>query len=152
MRQFTQQPRADELPDGVDAAGRILAHHLLQSPDEISPNMQQRLRAAREQAVDKRRQALALQSQVVWRQAAQGAAGHSWFEHRPPVWRFFGTIGMVLFLLVGLWMIDSVQHDEFVSETAEIDRMLLTDELPPAAYLDPGFKHFVKLSFPSNGH
>lgn len=150
MSHFTTHPHAGDLPQGMDAAGRHLAHHLLQTVDELSPNMQQRLRAAREQAVDKRRQMLALQTQTVWRQAAQGSSGHSWFDQHAPLWHFFGSVGMVLFLVMGLWMIDSVQSDEFVSETAEIDRMLLTDDLPPDAYLDPGFKHFVKLSFPSN--
>jgi len=149
MHHMTNQACADDLPKGMDAAGQQLAHRLLQSVEELDPNTQQRLRAAREQAVDKRRQMLALQAQVEWRQAVQGAGGHGWFQQHAPVWHFFGSIGMVIFLALGLWMIDSVQNDEFVSETAEIDKMLLTDDLPPAAYLDPGFKHFVKLSFPS---
>ncbi|OIN94266.1 MAG: hypothetical protein AUJ20_01335 [Comamonadaceae bacterium CG1_02_60_18] len=149
MSHYTTQARAGDLPPGLDAAGKHVARLLL-TADELSPNMQQRLRAAREQAVDKRRQMLALQAQVVWRHAAQGNVGQGWFEQHASIWHFFGSVGMMLVLVLGLWMIDSVQSDEFVSETAEIDKMLLTDDLPPAAYLDPGFKHFVKLSFPSN--
>ncbi|MDD5029809.1 MAG: DUF3619 family protein [Rhodoferax sp.] len=150
MSSLNTKHRPDELPAALDAAGRQLASHLMQSVDELTPNTKQRLRAAREQAVDKRRQVLAAQAQTVWRQAAQGPSDHGWFEQHAPAWQFLGSIGMVFILVFGLWTIDNLESDEFVSETAEIDKLLLTDDLPPAAYLDPGFKHFLKLSFPSN--
>ena len=38
-----------------------------------------------------------------------------------------------------------VQYDYRANEVAEVDSALLTDDLPPHAYTDPGFLHFLKL-------
>jgi hypothetical protein len=41
--------------------------------------------------------------------------------------------------------------DEFrANEVAEVDAALLTDDLPPTAYTDPGFVHFLKLPVTEN--
>jgi hypothetical protein len=56
-----------------------------------------------------------------------------------------------LFALVfGLIAISIIQDDNNANELAEIDSALLTDDLPPAAYTDPGFAHFLKLSSAQN--
>jgi hypothetical protein len=47
-------------------------------------------------------------------------------------------------LLAGLITIHVLQNDLRASELAEIDSALLTDDLPPAAYTDPGFLKFLK--------
>ena len=47
-------------------------------------------------------------------------------------------------LLVGLIAITMVQNDNRAREVAEIDAALLTDDLPPSAYTDPGFVQFLK--------
>ena len=44
----------------------------------------------------------------------------------------------------GLIVINSVQNDRRASEVAEVDAALLTDDLPPSAYADPGFAQFLK--------
>jgi hypothetical protein len=49
-------------------------------------------------------------------------------------------------LAVGLFVIDGVQSEQRAQELAEIDAAILTDDLPPSAYADPGFAHFVKLN------
>eukprot|EP01041_Mallomonas_annulata_P027594 gene27594-49237_t len=41
-------------------------------------------------------------------------------------------------LVVGLLTINSVQNDNRAQEVAEVDAALLTDDLPPAAFSDPG--------------
>ncbi|TAG34096.1 MAG: DUF3619 family protein, partial [Polaromonas sp.] len=47
-------------------------------------------------------------------------------------------------LVVGLLTIDAVQVDNRAQEVAEVDAALLIDELPPAAFADPGFVQFLK--------
>lgn len=150
MNQYPTTHSSGSQPLTLDAAGQRLAQRLLQSLDNIPDSTQQHLRAARAQAVDRRRQLLAEQAQAVLRPAALGPSGHSWFEQHTSAWHLLGNIGMMLVLLVGLWTIDSLESDQFINNAAEIDNLLLTDDLPPAAYLDPGFKHFLKLSFPSD--
>jgi hypothetical protein len=52
---------------------------------------------------------------------------------------------MVL-LVVGLLTINVVLDEYRANEVAEVDSALLTDDLPPTAYTDPGFVQFLKLS------
>jgi len=137
-------------PADLETTGRQLARRLLPGVDELPPDTLRRLSAAREQAVDRRRQMLTEQAQLAWRQSVAGPSGRGWFDQHAPAWHVLASVGTVLILALGLWMIDNLQSEQFVSETAEIDKLLLTDDLPTAAYLDPGFKHFLKLSFPSN--
>jgi len=47
-------------------------------------------------------------------------------------------------LVVGLVSISVWQEDQRFKELAEVDSALLTDDLPPAAYTDPGFVQFLK--------
>ena len=53
-------------------------------------------------------------------------------------------------LLVGLVVINAAQDENGTNEVAEVDAALLTDELPPAAYSDPGFVQFLKTANTSN--
>jgi len=43
-----------------------------------------------------------------------------------------------------LLVINSIQNDNRAQELAEVDVALLTDELPPDAFADPGFVQFLK--------
>jgi hypothetical protein len=47
-------------------------------------------------------------------------------------------------LVAGLLVISVVQDDDRASELADVDSALLADDLPPAAYADPGFAQFLK--------
>ena len=50
----------------------------------------------------------------------------------------------LLALVAGLLFINSIQNEDRARELAEVDVALLTDELPPAAFSDPGFLQFLK--------
>ena len=52
----------------------------------------------------------------------------------------------MLALVVGLVVVNAVQNDLSALELADIDAALLVDDLPPVAYVDPGFAQFLKLS------
>ena len=66
------------------------------------------------------------------------AAGVAWMGARQLL-----TIGALVAALVGIayW-----QSNAPVNELAEIDTFLLSDELPPNAYLDKGFDSWLKRS------
>jgi len=137
----------NDFPPVLDAIGQRLAQRLLATTQEIDPVALQQLRAVREQAVDQRRLVLARQAQTSLQLAAQTREASSRLDSPSFLWQKLGGVAVLLALVIGLWQIDETQSDRFTQSAAEIDKQLLTDELPPAAYLDPGFKHFLKLSF-----
>ena len=51
----------------------------------------------------------------------------------------------------GLVTINLVQDDDRTAEVAELDAALLTDDLPPEAYADPGFLQYLKSSKGAQG-
>jgi len=149
MKNIHTHHSQDHFNPALDAAGKCLAERLLSRVDDIDANTLQRLRAAREQAVEHRRLVLVHASQTNLSFAGHGVTNQGGHSPRPSRWPQFSGIGMLLALLLGLWMIDAIQTEDSMQDAAEIDRILLTDDLPPAAYLDPGFKHFLKLSYPA---
>ncbi|NCN70226.1 MAG: DUF3619 family protein [Rhodoferax sp.] len=149
MKNIYTHHRLDNFNPALDAAGELLAQRLLSRVDDINANTLQRLRAAREQAVEHRRLVLVHESQTSLSFAGHSMTGHAERSVSPSRWPQLSGIGMLLALLLGLWMIDVIQTEDSMQNAAEIDRVLLTDDLPPAAYIDPGFKYFLKLSYPT---
>lgn len=58
-------------------------------------------------------------------------------------WRL-ATALPVLALVAGLWGIQAYFRAEKVQAATEVDMALLTDDLPPSAYSDPGFAEFLR--------
>lgn len=119
------------------------ASYLTAGTADIPYETSERLRAARAQAVSKRKIAGAQTSGSVVN-SGSGAAltwgsndGLNW-------WSGIGSVVPLIALVVGLLTINSVQNDNRAKEIAEVDSALLTDELPPAAFTDPGFVQFLK--------
>ena len=104
----------------------------------------ERLRAARVRAIASRKPMQVNNPTFV---AGSGVAGAVLSGGRRSAWwgRLVATLPL-LALLMGLIMIDAVQGDERAKDLAEIDAAILTDDLPPTAYADPGFTHFLKLN------
>ena len=127
-----------------DMFGQCIATRLTESTDHLPHDITERLRAARVQAVEKHKQVLLQTSPVLFTHersnvlTASHAGGHSnW-------WGRLGGAGLLLFLVAGLLIINVVQDEIGARELADIDAALLTDELPPAAYVDAGFAQFLK--------
>ena len=59
-------------------------------------------------------------------------------------WTRIGSVVPLIALVAGLITISVLQDEDRASELAEVDSALLTDDLPPAAYTDPGFAQFLK--------
>jgi len=66
------------------------------------------------------------------------------------LWSVLGSALPLVALLVGLTTVQWLDRQEIVSELAEIDTALLVDDLPPAAYSDPGFVQFLRQSAAEN--
>jgi hypothetical protein len=58
-------------------------------------------------------------------------------------WRLASALP-VLALVAGLWGIEAYFRAEKVQAATEVDMALLTDDLPPSAYADPGFAEFLR--------
>lgn len=105
----------------------------------VDHDIEQRLRVAREMALTRARHvALAATSQV--QQVGNGsvALGGS------PWWLRLASMAPLLVLALGLMLIERVDSLEQIEAAAEIDAILLADELPPRAYSDPGFGEYLK--------
>jgi hypothetical protein len=65
-------------------------------------------------------------------------------------WTPLASLFPMVLLVVGLLTINMVLDEFRANEVAEVDAALLTDDLPPTAYTDPGFVHFLKLPVTEN--
>lgn len=122
----------------ADRFGRAVALRLAAGTEEMPYEVAERLRAARVRALQIRKQP-AHAPVVVGRGAAAALA---WGE-RPWFIRIASALPLIA-LAAGLVVIHSIQSERRASELAEVDAALLTDDLPPSAYADPGFVQFLK--------
>jgi hypothetical protein len=125
-----------------DRFGRQVAARLAAGTAEIPYNVTERLRAARDQAVARRKQSqLRGASSVV---ASGGTAAMTFGDDGQSLWNRIASALPLIALAAGLILIHAIENDRRASEVAEVDAALLTDDLPPSAYADPGFVQFLK--------
>jgi Protein of unknown function (DUF3619) len=141
-------------------------------PHDIS----ERLRIARAQAVSAARATAAVrasQTAPEWAPVTSGLAlaggaprsgwaqqpGHQRDQHHgrrledAPTgwgWRLASALPIVA-LAIGLWGISQWYQNLQVQAAADVDMALLSDDLPPAAYTDPGFEEFLRTNFSAEG-
>lgn len=124
-----------------DKFGRSVAARLSAGNNELPHDIGERLRVARAQAMARRKLApemrVAHTTHVSGGAAALGGGGGWW-------WTRIGAALPLVALVGGLIAINVVQAENRASELADVDSALLTDDLPPAAYTDPGFAQFLK--------
>lgn len=81
---------------------------------------------------------------VVPQFALAGAMGGSFREPQSFAW--LGRLGVAIPLLAGVMLFAGLyehEHQQRISELAEIDAGVLSDELPLSAYLDHGFNAYL---------
>lgn len=122
--------------------GRRIAARLDQAAFEVPHDISERLRVARALALSKRR---VLKTQLATEISSMGnaAALQLGGEHFN-MWNRIASVFPLLALLVGLLVINVIQDERRAHEIAEVDAELLTDDLPPDAYTDPGFAQFLR--------
>jgi hypothetical protein len=60
------------------------------------------------------------------------------------LWSRMASFLPLVALVAGLALIQNILDDNRASELAEVDSAMLSDDLPPSAYADPGFLQFLK--------
>lgn len=133
--------------------GLRVAARLSAGTEGLPHDIGERLRVAREQAVARRKQPAA-----VLRQRAAMAASRNGNTATLSVgddglgfWGRLTSAALVLVMAAGLIAINVIQDDDRTMEVAELDAALLTDDLPPEAYADPGFLQYLKTGAQSAG-
>ena len=127
----------------ADRFGRAVAARLSAGADGLPYEARERLRAIRVRAVQARRKPAV--APVIVRNGG-GSAALSFDDGQPGLFTRIASVLPLILLAAGLVLIHIVQSDNRASELAEVDAALLTDDLPPAAYADPGFVQFLKQS------
>ena len=124
----------------ADQFGRAVAMRLSAGAEDMPYEARERLRAARTRALAMRKKP-ATAPVVVGRGAAATLALGG--DERS-LFNLIASVLPLIVLVAGLVLIHSIQTDYRASELAEVDAALLTDDLPPAAYADPGFVQYLK--------
>ena len=121
-------------------ARRIVAR-LNDDAENLAGDVTERLRFARERAIERAAQARTSAASTPVGMTASGAAllagASGW-------WVKVASIVPLLALVVGLILIQRWQTTAQISVAAEVDAALLADDLPPTAYRDAGFVEFLK--------
>ena len=128
----------------MDRQGLRLTSRLNEATVQLPHEITERLRAARERAVASRKVELVRQPSA-YASAGQLALTGGWGTDEQMSWlgRLSSTLALCL-LVFGMLGISEAQSDLRARELAQVDIALLTDELPPAAFADPGFLQFLQ--------
>ena len=139
-----------EITQAADAFARRLTARLSEGNASLPYDITERLRAARTQALDKRKKPVVVPVRQAAAQpvlvGANGSAMLGWGGEDGSWWRALVSAVPLAALVVGLVFINIAQDETGANEIAEVDAALLTDDLPPSAYADPGFLQFIKTS------
>lgn len=133
--------RQDPTQEATDRLGMRLARQLDRQASTLPHEVRERLRVARAQALAAQKQpwpARQLQMQANGTLALTGAG-----PQRPRLWQWLAALLPLVLLLSAADLLVSQQRDERISDIASIDTQLLSDDIPPAAYADPGFMQFL---------
>ncbi len=127
-----------------DQFGLRIAAQLNSAALELPHDISERLRAARTRAVAAR-----LQPQTRTKTSSSlvnqnGVGLLSFGEEGLNLWGRLASFFPLIALVAGLAFIQNFMDDDRANELAEVDSALLTDDLPPTAYADPGFLQFLK--------
>ena len=112
-------------------------------PQSTAPDISERLRFAREQALT-RAQAARRQAQPASAPVVVGRGRAATLANPLGWWFKLGSAAPLALLVLGLAGIAHVHDKAQIAAVAEVDAALLSDDLPPAAYTDPGFAEYLK--------
>lgn len=141
-------------PEALEARFALrLAARLSEGSETVSHDVSERLRVARDQALERaraaRRVSATAPATVVVAEGSGPAASAMLGGGSPNWWMRLASILPFVALVAGLLLIQQVQQQEEIDTAAEIDADLLSDDLPPDAYSDPGFREFLSMPGPA---
>jgi len=145
-----------ELDARVTRFGLRIAASLTESSAALPHDVAERLRFAREQALTRAAQARAANvtqhakspvsanvAQVMGSTLALGG-GPRGGSGNNGLWAKLVSALPLILLLGGLLLMQQGQFNQQIAAQAEVDTALLSDNLPPAAFSDPGFAEFLR--------
>jgi hypothetical protein len=121
----------------ADDLGKAMAQALHARVDALEPSIEERLRAARQAAVQAALETASAQKLVL--QASLAGNGSSSRQRGSWSWIIPATV-----LLVGM---TAIAHSQWLQQSlglADRDAAVLKDDLPPNAYGDPGFNEYLE--------
>ena len=127
-------------------ARRIVAR-LSENADQLGGDINERLRFARERALERARTVRVTAAApsavgiIPGGAALLGGGPGGWM---PNWWLKVASVLPLIVLVCGLVLIQQGQTRAQISTAAEVDAALLSDDLPPTAYTDAGFLEFLK--------
>lgn len=126
----------------IDQVGRSISRCLNEHAADLPHDITERLRVARMQALVQRKpEPVRI---FVPQLASAGGLGMGHSDEGLNLWsRLASALPLIVFLF-GLATIHVFQNEHRANEIAQLDTELLIDDLPPAAYTDPGFLIFLK--------
>ncbi len=128
-----------------DRYGMSIAARLSDGSDALPNDIIERLRVSRVQATAKRKLVAAPRTaSVVVANGSAATLSMGSGDDDFSLWNRLISALPLIALMAGLVGIHLFQNDRRANEIAEIDAALLIDDLPPAAYTDPGFVQFLK--------
>jgi hypothetical protein len=137
--------RAQDPQFEVDRIGSAVRECLDDSTAQLPSRVTDRLYLARLNALAARKPAFVpyvdrvLRPQLVFNQAGNHNDASS-------NWTRLSWMAPFIVLALGLFAISEWQQDARINDIAAVDIALLSDDVPPDAYMDSGFLAFLKLS------
>jgi hypothetical protein len=129
--------------DAIQARfGLRVAARLNESAREVPHDVSERLKAARELALERAR--LARRTDTAAAVHGLGATLALGDGPRGGWWLKLASALPLIALVAGFVFIERLHTKSQIDTAAEIDAALLADDVPPDAYSDPGFVEFLK--------
>jgi Protein of unknown function (DUF3619) len=137
---------AQRLINKQNQLGLRVAAHLDAACKELPHDIQARLSAARTRAVAAKI-ATQIQAQTTHIVGQSNAAAllHLGGDEGLSIWNRLASLLPLIALVAGLALIQHFVDNSRVDELTEVDSAMLSDDLPPTAYADPGFLQFLKM-------
>ena len=126
----------------VDQVGQAIARQLNEHAIDLPHDISERLRVARMQAISLRKPEPLRVLAPQLAPALSTSIGN--LDEGLNLWSRLASALPLIALLFGLATIHIFQNEFRANEIAQLDAELLTDDLPPNAYTDPGFLIFLK--------
>ena len=127
--------------------GLRVAARLSEASRELPHDVSERLKAARELAIEHARLARRAEAAISTQSMGNGSSGALTLggKTRSDWWFKLASALPIAALVAGFFFIEHMHTRQQIAAAAEIDAALLADDVPPAAYSDPGFVEFLKV-------
>ena len=121
-----------------------VAARLHDRAERSGADINERLRFAREQALERARVARAASAQPAVSASAGPVLALAGDGGGTPWWARLAALVPLVLLVVGFAVIQHRHSQVQIDAAAEIDAAILSDDLPPTAYSDPGFVEYLR--------